>query len=349
MLLTTLAVWAQVRVLKDGRPRNWVLYAGITIALLYTHYFALIPILIQQVVFGIAAWKRAQRGLPVRSLLTGCWLTWLALVLAAAPLAPFAHEQLTHLQAGAGSGVTSAGGAGAQEVSVSVYGVLSNFVWSIWGYHANSTMFRIAALWPLLMLVSLALLGRGRSAQTRVLFALAFGPVLALLLIGLVKREVFEVRYFAGAVPLMILLLARAAAGATHRTAALAGTCALLASFGLALADQQLSPDNPREYDFRGALQQIESEAGPGDVILYAPNSLSPVVDYYAPGIEARPLREPEEESRVDGGRVFVLASFLDNPSMVERVESAKRALVKGDRDLLATDERTRIRVWEFG
>ena len=72
-------------VARDGRRRWWVAYAAVTIALLYTHYFALIPIAIQQGVFAIAAWKRARAGHPVRGLVTGIWLTWLALVAAAAP------------------------------------------------------------------------------------------------------------------------------------------------------------------------------------------------------------------------------------------------------------------------
>jgi uncharacterized membrane protein len=92
MLLGALALWAQVKVLRDGRTRFWVAYAGITIALLYTHYFAVIPIAIQQIVFAVAAWKRAHAGQPVRSLLIGTWLTWLALLVAAAPLASFAAE-----------------------------------------------------------------------------------------------------------------------------------------------------------------------------------------------------------------------------------------------------------------
>ena len=84
--------------LRDGRNRYWVAYAGVTIALLYTHYFALIPIAIQQVVFAVAAWKRAHAGLPVRNLLIGIWVTWLALLVAAAPLASFAAEQYSHSQ-----------------------------------------------------------------------------------------------------------------------------------------------------------------------------------------------------------------------------------------------------------
>ena len=349
MLLATLAVWAQVRVLRDGRPRNWVLYAGITIALLYTHYFAIIPIAIQQLVFAMAAWKRARAGLPVKSLLTGCWLTWLALLIAVAPLAPFAHEQFQHDQA-AGTGLGAAPGSAAPtfaEGGISLYGVLSNFVWAIWGYHPDSTMLLVAALWPLLMLLSLMLLGQPRSASTRVLLALALGPVAILFVVGLEKRDLFEVRYFAGAVPILLLLLARAVAGgARRRTPALLVTGGLCLTLLIGLADQQLNPKNPREFDFRGSLQRIEAEAKPGDRILYAPGYLRDVVGYYAPSVPAEALggSGPPRGRR---GRVFVIASFLDYPEVSGDVARATGALGR-DRKLLDTRTDERVRVWEF-
>jgi hypothetical protein len=352
MLLGTLALWAQVKVLREGRPRHWVIYGGVTIALLYTHYFALIPIAIQQVVFAVAAWKRASAGHPVRGLLIGTWITWAALLVAAAPLAPFAYDQFTQSQeAGMGfGGAPSAGAAAGQSgSSVSLYAVLSNFVWSIWGYHANSTMLRIAALWPLLMLLSVALLGQRRSASTRVVLALAIGPVVALLLIGLVKRDLFEVRYFVAAVPMMLLLLARAVAGGTRRRMpALVATGALTLSLVIGLADQQLNPNNPRDFDFKGALGVVRSEARPGDTVLYAPDYLRDVVEYYAPGIHAEPLSDAQGDPMPREGRVFVLASFLDDQTVAQQVGTTRSLLAQSHRRLIDTDNRKRIHIWEF-
>ena len=347
MLLAVLALWAQVMVLRDGRRRYWVAYAGLTIALLYIHYFALIPIAIQQLVFAVAAWKRARAGLPVRSLLTGIWLTWLALLVAAAPLAPFAHEQFQNDQMAGVAGAPSAASPTTPEgSSLSAYAVLSNFVWAIWGYHADSTMLRIAALWPLLMLLSLALLGQRHSAATRVLLALALGPVVALLLIGLVQRDLFEVRYFVGAVPIMLLLLARAVAGGTRRrTPALVATGVLTLTLIAGLVDQQLNPKNPRAYDFEGALTTVAGEARPGDTILYAPDYLEDVVGYYAPGVRASALEDVT--SVPSEGRVFLIASFLDNPELATEVRNARATLEEGRR-IDDAESRQLIRIWEF-
>jgi uncharacterized membrane protein len=351
MLLAAVALLAQVKVLRAGRYRWWALYAVSTIALLYTHYFAVIPIAIQQVVFAIAAWKRAQAGHPVRSLLVGCWLTWLALLAAAAPLAPFMVDQYGQSQAaGMGFGGTPSA-ASPLEIpgsSASLYAILSNFVWAIWGYHANSTMLQIAALWPLLMLLSLALMGQRRSAATRVVLALALGPVLVLLFVGLVKRDLFEVRYFVAAVPMMMLLLARAVAGGPRRRMpALIATGVLTLTLVAGLADQQLNPNNPREFDFRSALAQIRDEARPGDRIVFAPDYLRDVVDYYSPGIPAESLSQAQKKGMPGDGRVFLLGSFLDYGGISEQVGTARSEL-DGSRQLVDTINRKRIHIWVY-
>jgi hypothetical protein len=352
MLLGTLALWAQVKVLRDGRNRYWVAYAGITIALLYTHYFALIPIAIQQIVFAVAGWKRAQAGHSVRSLVIGIWLTWFALLVAAAPLASFAAEQFSHSQA-AGMGFGGAPSAAAPlsipGSSASLYAILSNFVWAIWGYHANSTMLRIAALWPLLMLLSLALMGQRRSASTRVVLALALGPVLALLLIGLEKRDLFEIRYFIATVPMMMLLLARAAAGGPRRRMpAIFATAALGLTLVVGLADQQLNPNNPRDFDFRGALEKIRNEARPGDTVLYAPDYLRDVVGYYSPGVRTESLSDAMAHGMPSRGHVFLMGSFLTDPGTAAQLGSGRYDLSRRPHRLIRTMKREQIRIWEY-
>jgi hypothetical protein len=352
MLLGALALWAQARVLRDGRTRFWVAYAAVTIALLYTHYFSIIPIAIQQVVFAIAAWKRVQARQPVSRLLIGTWITWLALLVSAAPLASFAAEQYGHSQA-AGMGFGGAPSAAAPlsfpGSSASLYAILSNFVWAIWGYHANSTMLRIAALWPLLMLLSVALLGQRRSASTRVVLALALGPVVLLLFVGLVKRDLFEVRYFVATVPMMMLLLARAVAGGPRRRMpALIATGLLGLTLLLGLADQQLNPDNPRDFDFRGALEQVRDEARPGDTVLYAPDYLRDVVGYYSPGVRTEPLSRAVKHGMPMRGHIFLLASFLDDPEIAAQVGTGRSELSQSSRRVLRRIDRERIRIWEY-
>jgi hypothetical protein len=346
MLLGTLAVWAQMRVLNDGRARWWFLYGAFTVGMVYSNYFTLVPIAIQQLAFGLAAWRRAHRGEPVRELMLGYWLTWMAILAATAPLAPFAFAQFSHNADSGFSNAPSAGAAGT-EGGGAVYAVISNIAWAVWGYHADATMLGIAALWPLLMLVSLFLLGKGRSPSALLVLALALGPVLALFVIGLAKQELFEVRYFAAAAPMMLLLLARAVtAPDVRRAPAAVAMVAVVASLGIGLVDQQLSRGNPRDFDFRGALAEVRERAKPGDTIVFAPGYLRDVVSYYAPRLDQEPLPAPGEEK--PRGRVFVVASFLEDESVAARVAAAREELKADGRELIGTSKHERIRTWEY-
>ena len=112
-------------------------------------------------------------------------------------------------QAGAGS--STLGG------TISIYAVGANLIWAVLGYHADGAMVQIAALWPLLMLLALVMLGRGRSGPSVLLLALVVVPMAALFVVGSLKRDLFELRYFSGAVPAMLLLAARVVTSTTVR------------------------------------------------------------------------------------------------------------------------------------
>ena len=177
--------------------------------------------------------------------------------------------------------------------------------------------------------------------------AAAAAPALLLFALGQLKPFVFEVRYFIGAVPLLLLLAARAATSWTPRAGtqlAVGGLAAAL--LAACLADQQLNGNNPRVYDFRGALRDIAERARPGDLVVYSPQYLEHVVDYYGGDVEARPLEDGLPEPR-KGRRVIVLGSFLDKPQYREATSEAVRSL---DRDHRLADTRRypQIRIWEF-
>ena len=145
-------------------------YGALTIALLYTHYFSMIPIGIQQLAFGAGVWRRLRRGEPVkgadhrvlghvggdrgRGCATGAFHP---------PAAPNDQDGPGTACAAAAPSAGVPPRAVSQTGHPTIYALIANFVWAIWGYHANSTMLAIGALWPLLMLLALALLGRGRS------------------------------------------------------------------------------------------------------------------------------------------------------------------------------------------
>jgi len=347
MLFALLALWAQVRI-RNGRTgaADWALWVVFSALLAYTQYFGLLQILVQAGVFLADLRPGAVvdgRRVLVRSTLTA----FAVLLLLLGPLVPFAFGQMTANEARHAATQIPAqeGGAVAAAGDLDVYAVVANGIWALFGYHADETMAQIGALWPLGMLAALALLGRGRSGATTFLLAVAGLPAAALLVLGTRSRFLFEVRYFAGAVPILFLLTARTlTVAARGRRALLATTGAAVVVLSLATADEQLNRENPRIYDFREALAFVEQQAAPGDVLVYQPAHLDTVIDYYAPSVSSRPL---DEGLPAGAGRVFVLGSFFDNPRNADRTSAALSAL-DDDRSEQPGIHHGQVRVWVF-
>ena len=118
------------------------------------------------------------------------------------------------------------------------------------------------------------------------------------------------------------------------------------AALSVALVDQQLNGANPRLYDFEGALAEIAERAEPGDVVLYEPEYLVDVVDYYAPGVEARPVGSVVADA---DRTVFVLATerVIDAEDTSARL-GHELAVLDRQRDIVDVFERPNVRVWEL-
>ena len=112
----------------------------------------------------------------------------------------------------------------------------------------------------------------------------------------------------------------------------------------LGFADQQLNRTNPRFYDFEGAVGTVADMARPGDVVLYSPAFMEPVLQYYGPGLDARPI-EQAGSALPTHGRVFVVASFLDRPEIAARTGEAL-AVIERERHLQARFDEPQVKVW---
>jgi hypothetical protein len=178
--------------------------------------------------------------------------------------------------------------------------------------------------------------------------ALAVVPPLVLMVIGFKDRFLFEVRYFSAAVPMLMLVCARTViTSSARRLPVVLVAVALAATFLIGMGDQQLAKSNPRDYDFRAALQSVRREARPGDTLLYAPVYLNDVIEYYTPGIRSevigsRTLTVPRH------GKVFLLASFLDQPGIAGNVAGARYALAHSRLRQVSTDHLEKIYLWEY-
>jgi O-antigen/teichoic acid export membrane protein len=350
MLFATLAVGAQVRAIQRGHRVDWLLYAGTTAALLWTQYFALLPIVVQQAAFAIVAVRRRRDRRALRPYLRGWASSSVLVAVAALPLLPIVADQLAAYGTRSAGTVPGQAGAGSSVIggTISIYAVGANLVWAIWGYHADGAMVQLTALWPLLMLLVLVLLGRGRSWRTVLLTALVVVPMIALFAIGAAKRDLFELRYFSGAVPILLLLGARlVTVVARARRVLVVATLVASTTLGVGLLDQQLNGANPRLYDFEGALSVVnEIDDGPDAVLLFEPDYLGDVIDYYAPDLDARPLgsKVPDDASTV---WVLVAEGVLSDEQISGRIGSVL-AEIEQTRTEVSNFRRPNVRVWEL-
>ena len=331
------------RILQRGGARDFALHAVAAALAVWTHWFALLIVAATELVLLTAVIQRARLGEPVRAFLRRWALATAALLCQLVPLGVLAVAQIRATGTGGGYAGATASGEGA----LSFYAVVSNGAWALFGFHPDSVTEVLSAVWPLLMLATLLLIGRGVSRCSVLLLACTAGPVLALLVLALRSPDVFDVRYFVAVVPMLLVLVARAARtwprSAIGRTLATAAIAAVLAA---ALVDQQTNPDNPRRYDFREALAQVRAQARPGDVLLYQPPELRFVLDRYAPKLTARPL-DGRLPTRVEADRVTVLASFLDQ-ERYKRVADRQLGALRATRRPAGHDELPGITLSRF-
>ncbi len=340
-LFGLLALLMQLRAIRNpGSIGNWAGYIVASGLLLWSHYFGLIVVAVQLLAFVGVLIHRSRAGEHVRPLALGFAYTLAVLVMVVIPLIVFAKHQyqVTSGAAGSPSGTYD---------YLSFYSVLSNMAWSLWGYQPDATTVLLAAMWPLALLFSLVLLGRGGSRQTTALAAAAIVLVGLLIVVSVFDTSLFEVRNFLLLVPLVLLLIARLIAGWIRQPRLrLIVVGAIAATLVLGLADEQLNKSNPRLFDFRAAVNDIKANAGPNALVLYEPGDMRYVLEYYAPEIRSQPLTAPIKAGG-EGSPVFVLASFQDNKAFFNQTNKIVGQLTFF-RSLKHRFKTPQTVVWEF-
>jgi hypothetical protein len=340
-LFGLLALLMQLRAVRNPTSMlNWVGYILASAALLWSHYFGLIVVAVQLLVFVAVIVHRSRAGERIRPLALGFGYSLLVLVMVVIPLIAFAHHQYQVTSAAAGSP------SGTYDY-LSFYSVLSNMAWSLWGYQPDATTVLLSAMWPLALLFSLVMLGRGGSRQTSALAAAAIVLVALLITVSVFDKSLFEVRNFLLLVPLVLLLIARLITGwVRHPRLRLLLAGAVAAILLIGLADEQLNKSNPRLFDFRGAINDIKANAGPNALVLYEPGDMRYVLEYYAPGIASQPLTA-RIKAGGEGSPLFVLASFQDNKRFFNQTNKAVGQLAFF-RSLEHRFKTPQTLVWEF-
>jgi 4-amino-4-deoxy-L-arabinose transferase-like glycosyltransferase len=339
-LLTTISVLALMMAVDDGRLFRWVLFGGATALLLWSHQLAIVTVAALHVAAGLVVWRRRQQ-------VTG-WLASLAISAAALfallvyrgglgradVLPPF--EYVTDGAPGAGR---------------SVFGLAGTALSGLLGFHPSDVTSRLLALWPLCMVAAFVLLGRSWSRRASLVAVLAVTPLVALLalqLIGAPRNPPFALAWTATAMPMLAIALARtlglAASWGVTRWVALAVAGVL----AVATLDQNARVEALPRYDIASVADVLGEQAGPGDVVVYAPNDVGDLVRHLAPGATV----VPAEEAASAVGRaaeVFVVGAFAwrhDDPAL-DRTLALVDELAAA-RPLTGEQGTEEMKVWTF-
>ena len=328
----------------------WFVYAASSVALVWTQYFGGFQVVVQQLVFVAIIFSWHRRGQLTRDLFIGWAISFLVMAACVAPLVPFAYQQfVVNQSAGKGFGGPQNVGTALRSGGLGIYSVLANLIWAIWGYQPNKVMTLLGSLWPIGMLFALVLLGRRHRTVTTLLVLCVVGPGVALFGLGLVKRNLFDIRYLSTVVPILFVLIARLLSAVPRRTVVVVAFASiLLASLGAGLVDQQYNGANPRDYDFSGAVAHIDAHARPGTVVYYEPSDLRQVVEYYGPHLVLKPLPKGSGP-KASHGPLFVLASrsLMNGPSDASNLNRFLRALRAHHRPV-RRQMFSNVETWEF-
>ncbi len=339
-LFGTIALVGAVRAGRHGDPADWVLHVVAATLAIWSDWSGILIVATTEFVLLAAFLRRRRNGDSVTRFLAAWAFDTFALACQLVPLTVLFVSQLN--SNGGLAGVTGVAASG-----VSFYSAVSNASWALFGFQPGGVTSVLSAVWPLAMLASLVMIGRGVGPRGWLLVVCAVVPAAGVLVLGLVTPASFDVRYAVAAVPPILVLIARVATawprGQTGRALVVAGVITLLAG---ALVDQQLNPNNPRRYDYAAALAQVKREAHSRAAVFYEPANLRVVLERYAARLHASPLTI-HLPARRRAGSVFVVTSFTNQPALVHLRDREIGAL-RATRHLVRYRTYPGVRVWWF-
>jgi hypothetical protein len=218
------------------------------------------------------------------------------------------------------------------------------------GFHPSDVTSRLLALWPMCILATFVFFCRSWSRRGALLLALALAPFAALLVLqvaGAPRDPPFAVSWVATALPMLAIGLGRALS-LTGRwsTSRLLGAIAV-AALVVAGADQAARADPVDRFAVAPAIDET-ARAGPGDVVVYAPESLGDLVRRRVDGATVVTPAAATAEDLAHARRVYVLGAFgfADDPSL-DRVLDLVHS-ISADRRLIVESEHHEAKVWIF-
>jgi hypothetical protein len=347
ILLTTTTIWALQRALATNRQALWLAWGAAGAVLIWTQWSAAL-VVAAEVAMVVVATRGPVRGAgpPVRRRDNRRPFVAIGLVVVATVIAlPLMRAQghgpgLSHL----GTTIHSLG----HHNDLSAARILGLLVQLTWGFHAVGIIADAVALWPVLILAMVLLLGRSRHPSHWMLIAVIALPIaVAAAAAALDDPNALQVGGLAEIVPAIYLVVAGvigAAVPTRFGRRAFAAAVGVVLACGLVM--QQTDTGAPGLYGYRAAFTQISSVATPASWIAYAEPDLGPVVKYFAPSLHQLPLDATVREVPA-GAPVYVIGSSGRTPADGPSEVAALKRLEAGRR-LVTVFRAPHVVVWEL-
>jgi len=263
VLMSMLSIICFLRILRTGK--GWLWYALVSLIGAYTHYFFLFTLASE----GIFYLLNRQR-FPARSLLR-LLLIAAAVVVALSPWLYYFHSL--------GSASTTRPDL-PQPSTVDFFNVFSQF---FFGFQTNTVNTILLSSWPIIMLGALLAVVRNKrnNPAVNLMFTTALVPILLAYLISLTITPFFLSRYMISCVPPLFIAALWVISNYGRRLAAAVVVLVLIA--GTVASYQQISsPSTPLKEHYKEAVDAINAQVQPQDlVVISTPFTIYPVEYYY--------------------------------------------------------------------
>lgn len=263
VLMATLSQYFFVRIIKTGKGWGW--YALIAVLGAYSHYFFMFNLAAQGIFYLF------NRRLFARGTLLKFIAVAVAVVVALSPWLLYFHSL------GSASDTRPL----LQKPStVDFFNAYSQF---IFGFQNDRINTYLLSSWPLVMLVALAAVRRGKMALSTIGFiaAMATIPIVLAYIVSLLVTPFFLSRYMISSMPALIILIVWIISQYGRKAASAFVTVALIATI-LTSVQQAYSASTPLAEDYKGIATRLNKEAAPQDlIVLSAPFTIYPFEYYY--------------------------------------------------------------------
>lgn len=265
--VTVLHVFFFVKIMKMSGSSRWVWWTITGVIGVYTHYF-FIFVLIAEFIALLVLRRKFVGRYPIRaivvcgSLIAASLIPWVLYVYS---LGFASNTQPALPQPSAGD-------------------LFDTYAQFIFGFQVPAVNTLIISLWPVMVLLAFFALQRTRKKvppEIILFLFLAVVPVLSAFIISVTIRPFYLSRYLIVSLPAVFIFMAWILTRYRPWVARTVGII-LVAVVTLLFTVQVLSPSTPVKEDYRQAVQYLEKNAGPSDVIvLAAPFTVYPVEYYY--------------------------------------------------------------------